>query len=141
MSNDQGAPTGPDRETLKNLAGMLPSFVQGMEKKRALGKGKAVQIPRPTKVCKVCGLLFDKVMAAPSKEMDIHPTYCDRCDKELKSGCTAIVCGDLFAFVTSSKLMDKAGEVMHVSPNVMEAISKQYAVKKRESESGNPSDN
>ena len=119
-------PPGPSHETLANLSAMLPSFIKGMAKKRAFGRGKPAQVRRPQKVCKVCGLLHDHALLSPNADLEIKPANCPPCQKMLDDGQIALVCGDKYAFATSPKLSDWAGKIVHVSPHVMEAIEKEY---------------
>ena len=71
MTEDSPQIPGPSRQTLKNLRGMLPSFIKGMEQKRTIGKGKAGMLARPHKCCKVCGLLWDRKFVDPRADIAI----------------------------------------------------------------------
>jgi hypothetical protein len=127
---------GPKRETLLNLKAMLPSFIEGMAKKRAVGRGVPAQVRRPKKVCKVCGLLFDHVMMKLTDETNIESSLCNPCQKQLDEGWTALVCAEKYAIVRAKALSDWAGQIKRVSPNVMEALEKQFGVQTKAKSNG-----
>lgn len=122
--------TGPSPETLANLKAMLPSFIKGLAKKKILGKGIQAQVRRPRKCCKVCGLLFDYTFLSPSAELEIKPDLCKTCGPMLKEGYTALVCGEKYAIVKSPAFESWAGEIIRISPHVMEAVEKQAGIAK-----------
>lgn len=113
---------GPSHETLANLHAMLPSFIKGLRKKRVVGKGRPASVIRPRKVCKVCGLLFDKVSMPADAEVSIVPALCQLCEPMLEGGYTALVCGEDYAIIKSERLKDWAGQIIHVSAHVMDAL-------------------
>lgn len=121
MQDDQ--PTGPSPETLKNLAGMLPSFVKGLEEKRSIGRGTPVHL-KPRKMCKVCGRMWDKV--STKEDVLLEGAVCETCAAMFKDGCVALVCGDQFAFAKSESLKDLAGEIITIQPHNFEKIQKQF---------------
>lgn len=114
--------TGPSHETLANLHAMLPSFIKGLRKKRVVGRGRPASVIRPRKVCKVCGLLFDKVSMSSADEVSIVPALCENCEPMLAEGYTALVCGEDYAIIKSERLKDWAGQIIHISANVMEKL-------------------
>ena len=114
---------------------MLPSFIKGMEQKRTIGKGKAGMLARPHKCCKVCGLLWDRKFVDPRTDIAIQPDNCGVCDGKLQQGLIAFVCGDMYAFAEAPAdgyLNDFKGSMIHVSPNVMEEISKHVKLQKKD---------
>lgn len=113
---------GPSHETLANLHAMLPSFIKGLRRKQVIGKGNPASVIRPGKVCKVCGLLFDKVSMPADAEVSIVPALCKTCEPMLEEGYTALVCGEDYAIIKSDRLKDWAGQIIHISANVMEKL-------------------
>lgn len=131
--SDQPNDTGPSHETLANLNSMMPSFINGLKKKKIVGKGKPALVRRPRKVCKVCGLLHDHAMLSPSEEIEIHPTLCDTCGPMLESGYAALVCGEQYAMIKCPRMEDWAGRIKQVSPQTMGAIEKEFGSSKLKS--------
>ena len=119
-------PTGPDRNTLKNLAGMLPSFMRGLAHKKSVGKGKPVPAPRATKMCPICADGYDKKNLPADDRSNPEIKNCPKCQAHLDSGLAAFVCGDHYAFAMSPKLSDMAGEIIQVSPHVMKVLKKAH---------------
>lgn len=117
---------GPDRENLRKLNEIMPSFIAGMAKKKTVGKGITPMLRRPKKVCPVCGLLYEHKFMKASDETDIKTQNCQPCQKQLDDGCVALVCGDKFAFVKTQALEDFAGQIKQISPYVMAAVEKHY---------------
>lgn len=124
-----GDPTGPNPDTLKHLHSMLHSFVEGLEKKRSIGKGSPV-LAKPRKICKVCGLMFDKVFT--KEDVPMESVTCDKCEHMFKDGCVAVVCGDKYAFVKSERLSggdggeSLVGQIIHLQPHNMAKIEKEF---------------
>jgi|ERR1043166_194533 hypothetical protein len=115
---------GPDPDTLRKLAGMMPSFIAGMEQKRARGKGVKVVARKARRICSICARLFD--YAETTEEITMGTGHCELCAAKLKEGYAALVCADRFAFVKSERLKDLAGTVEQVSPEVMAEVEKHY---------------
>src|SRR5437867_4252931 len=99
MSEDH---TGPSPETLRKLAGMMPSFIKAMEQKRTRGKGVKVAAKKARKLCSICARLFD--YTTTTQEIEMTPGFCELCDARLKEGYAAFVCADRFAFCKSPRL-------------------------------------
>lgn len=119
-------PPGPNRATLRGLRSALPSFIQGFAERRFGSKGKAVLIPRDSKVCNICGVAHTKIPLAPSAEYVPASEPCPRCQELLDQGCCAVVCGKEFAIFKppADQLQDWIGKVTPVGPAVMAAIKK-----------------
>lgn len=127
MISDPGNdPTGPNPETLKALAGMMPSFAQGVVEGKLKGKGVKVGPPPqyPTKICVICATTFDFITGGG--ERVLLKGHCPRCQKFLDEGNTAFVHGDEFMFAKSESLKDMAGKVVRVKPETFAALKKQY---------------
>lgn len=122
MSDEQD--TGPSFETLMKLRDALPSLAKGLAHKKIGGKGKPVIQPTPRKTCSVCCKMFDYVTVEDPPAVVAEP--CEDCAKMLKDGCVAIVAGDRYAFVKSKLLEDMAGQIMPVSPYVLEHVNKHF---------------
>lgn len=53
---------------------------------------------------------------------------CEDCDKLLKEGCTAFVCGDKYAIVKPPPpLADMAGQIVKISPQVFEKLENKHS--------------
>lgn len=128
MSDQQN--TGPSHEILANLKAMLPSYIKGLAKKKIGGKGIPAVIRRPRKCCKVCCRTFDHVWAAPTAELELKPGLCKTCRPLLKDGYVALVCGDKYAIIKSPHLKDAGGEIIRISPHVMESVEKEFGLAK-----------
>jgi len=117
--------TGPSHETLKALAGMLPSLKKGLMDGSIRGKGK---VSRPTAMCKVCGKLWDFVRSTvDSQPPMVRGENCDACTARLKAGMVAICNGSKYAFVESKgALADERGNVIQVSDATWRALEKQF---------------
>lgn len=120
-------PQGPSPETLRHLHGMLPSFVKGMKEKRAVGKGKPVGVMKARKVCPVCSKLYDKIWT--SADIILESKNCERCQEFFDDGCIALVCGDKFAFVKSPRFATIPQKIVHLSPQNMEKVQKEFDAK------------
>ena len=123
---------GPDRQTLRKLAGMMPSFIQHQEQKRKTRAGTVRRTMRPRKLCSICARLFDYVET--TEEISMGAGHCELCAAKLKEGYTALVCADRFAFVKSDRLKDLAGTVEQVSPEVMAEVEKHYVSEWRQAD-------
>lgn len=132
--------TGPSHETLANLHAMLPSYIKGLEKKKIGGKGIPAVIRRPRKCCKVCCRMFDHTWASPSAEMEVKPCLCRTCGPALRHGYVALVCGDKYALIKSPRFKDDAGEIIQISPYVMEAVEKEFGSKLKINGNQKPTD-
>jgi Zn-finger nucleic acid-binding protein len=128
-------PAGPDRNTLKNLAGMLPSFMRGLAHKKSVGKGKSVRVPRATKMCPICADGYEKKNLPPDDRSNPEIKNCPACQAQLDAGSAAFVCGDYYAFGMSPQLADMAGQIIQVSPHVMEALKKEFNAQHRKTPS------
>jgi len=121
--SDLHNPTGPDPEFFKNLKNQLPSMKEALEKKRVFRGQVPVSEMVPKKCCRVCGRGFEwTTIQGPLPEVAL----CKRCDEKLKEGYIALISDNRFAFIKSESLKDKAGEVMEISPEVMEQVQKHY---------------
>jgi len=134
-------PSGPSKETLRNLRGMLPSFVKGMKEKVVTGRGKET-IPivrRPHKCCKVCAGTFDFKMVKVSDDTKLTPSICASCQGHLDAKEIAFVCGDKYAFVlpTNNRFYDMEGQIVSISPHVMAEIGKKFDVLKQKEQDKN----
>jgi hypothetical protein len=137
--SDQPESPGPSHSTLANLAAMMPSFIKGLNKKKIVGKGIPSLIRRPQKVCQVCGLLWDHAMLKATDDVHIKTQLCDSCQNMMASGCSALVCGDEYAFVKSYGLEDWAGTIKQVSAHVMASVKKtHHEVKERSKDAPEP---
>lgn len=116
-------PTGPSPEFFRRLKDQLPSFREEVEKKRVRQGQTPVADMVPKKVCSVCGKGFDW---GPIKGPIPDLAVCDKCSKRLAGGDTALKSDNRFAFIKSESLADKAGEIMEVSPQVMDQVQKHY---------------
>lgn len=125
-------PNGPSKDTLRNLKGMMGSFIKGMHEQRLEGKGRLVArgTLKPRKVCPVCGALFDKITT--TAEISLTPENCKDCAAMLKDGYTAIVCGKKSAFIKSEKLADKAGQIMMIGEEVFAQCQERFNLKVKE---------
>lgn len=133
-------PPGPSRDTLKNLAGMLPSFTMAMKGKKITGKGAPLKILRPRKVCPVCGDLYDKVMLPPNADLALEPKNCERCQGLLDEKWTAFTCGENYAFARSPGLVSMAGQMVQISPSVFEQLAKEFDVHTKQKPTGDTQD-
>lgn len=123
MSDELHKPQGPNPEFFKNLKEQIPAMKEALEKKRTLRGQPAVKDMVPKKICRVCGKGFEwTTIQGPLPEVAL----CKRCENRLKQGETALICDNRFAFVKSPSLADKAGEIMEVSPEVMDQIQKHH---------------
>ena len=128
--------TGPSDETLRKLSGMLPSFVEGLAQKRAIGKGQKVPKPIrkvPSKICKVCAVLFD--LQHPS-DKPIEPGICLTCEALIKEGYVALISGEQYAFVKSERLKDLPDRIVHLQPGNMEKIKNEFEANWKTREGG-----
>lgn len=116
-------PTGPSPEFFRHLKDQLPAMKRDLEKKRALRGQIPVADLVPKKVCSVCGKGFDW---GPIKGPIPELALCDRCDKLLKDGYAALVSDNRYAFIHSPSLSDMSGQIVKISPEVMEAIQKHF---------------
>lgn len=123
MHESNGQPPGPSNETLKHLAGMLPSYAKAVAEKKLGGKGRKEEARVPRKVCQVCGVGMDY---GPQKTALPEVSLCEYCKKELKDGYTAFVSGDRYVIAKSARLADMAGKVVKISPHVLEKLSKEF---------------
>lgn len=121
-------PQGPNRETLKSLKGMIPSFIRGLAQKRAVGKGKAVLVMRDSKVCTICGAAHTRISLPASPEFIPEGEPCPRCQALLDQGCCAVCCGNEFAIFKPPPglLQDWVGKVNEIGPQVMAAIKNKF---------------
>ena len=121
---------GPDKETLRQLAGMLPSVIEHAENKRILKTGSR-SLSHPHRVCVICLKTFDFKRVAPEK---IERSVCEICNISLVEGYTAIICDDKYAFVRSEALADLAGKIVSVTGPQMARIEEkhQLQLKRRE---------
>lgn len=116
-------PSGPSDATLRFLQTNLPSFVNGIAKRRLHGKGKPVNHQKPRKWCRACGTAFD---FGPMKDEDpIEKGVCDECMAKLIEGQACCTDERRFAFcVPTENLKDFAGQIVSVSPKVIDEIEK-----------------
>lgn len=131
-------PSGPSPEFFRHLKDQLPAMKRDLEKKRALRGQIPVADMVPKKVCEVCGRGFDwGPIKGPIPELSL----CDGCDKALKDGYAALVSDNRYAFIKSPSLSDMAGQIVKISPDVMEAVQKHYVAEwiKKEDEQPNES--
>lgn len=122
---------GPDRKTLLSLRAMLPSYIDGLAKRRIGGKGKPALVRKPRKVCKVCCVAFDHAMLRASDDTAIEGDLCERCKAHLDNGGFAIVAGGDYALLKSPEFTDWAGQIHKVSPAVMEQVKTRFEVLKK----------
>jgi len=123
MHESNGQPPGPSNETLKHLAGMLPSYAKAVAEKKLGGKGRK-EAPRvPRSVCPICGTGFD---FGPAVHNLPKPDKCKSCEKDLAAGYTAFICDDRFIIAKSARLADMAGKIIQLSPPVFERLAKEY---------------
>lgn len=134
-------PVGPDRNTLRQLAGMLPSFMKGLAHKKSVGRGKPVPTPKATKLCPICADGYEKKNLPPQDNTSPDIVNCPKCQAQLDAGSAAFVCGDWYVFAMSPRLSDMVGKIVHVSPHVMEALKKEFDAKPRKDSAGNPGNN
>lgn len=130
MIDGRPDPFGPSEATLKQLAGALPSMVQGFKKGKIGGKGTPVGPPKPRKVCPVCCKLHD-LASGPAKLPESEP--CKPCKAQLDAGYIAIITDSpnpaaprRYAFIKCSNLHDMAGKVVVVSAKTMDAVQKKF---------------
>jgi hypothetical protein len=118
--------TGPSHETLKALAGMLPSLKQGLKDGSVCGKGK---VSHPTAMCKICSKMWDFVRAPAGSDLPmIRGENCADCSRRLKAGMVAICNGANYAFVESKgALADERGNVIKVSDATWRAMEKEFS--------------
>ncbi len=129
--SDLHEPTGPSPEFFKRLKGQLPSFREEVEKKRVRKGHIPVADMVPKKVCHVCGKGFDwGPIKGPLPELAV----CDKCQAKLTEGFTALKSDNRYAFIKSQSLADKAGEIMQVSPEVMDQVQQHYVAEWIESD-------
>lgn len=112
--------TGPNRESLRRLAGELPGIVAHKQK----------QIHRELttkyrKICKVCMEGFDKAQTEIDAPME--PGICKNCTKMLKDH-IAVVWNLKYAFLKpmDGKNQDLVGQIVNVTEPVMKEIEKQH---------------
>jgi hypothetical protein len=121
-------PKGPSDHTLKHLAGMLPTFTKGVIERKATGKGRKVGTPntvvQPTRMCPICLKAFDFFQVP--EDSTLKAEHCVRCAALLKEGYIAFTSGKRFAFAKSSRMMDLAGKVVKLSPEVFEKLAQHY---------------
>jgi hypothetical protein len=121
-------PKGPSDETLKRLAGMLPSFTKGVIERKASGKGRKVGTPnvvvRPTKVCTICLTTFD--FKETPEDSRLTGENCVRCASLLREGYIAFTSGKRFAFAKSERMKDLAGTVVKLSAEVFDKLEAHY---------------
>lgn len=124
-------PERPAIEQLQQLYNSLPSMAKGVAEGKIGGKGVKAPKKHPTKICKVCFKSFEwKTGDAPGQEkiivVESMRDPCPDCDRKLKEGYTALVAGNRYAFVKSAKFMDWAGQIIHISPQVMSSVQVQF---------------
>lgn len=101
----------------------MPGMQEELERKRKFRGLPAVKEMVPKKMCGICGRGFDYTsIQGPLPEMDT----CKKCKEKLAEGYTALISDNRFAFIKSASLIDQAGKIMNISPNVMEAVQKQH---------------
>lgn len=142
--------TGPNRNTLRQLAQMLPSVIQGIKEGTLGGRGRKVPIltVHYRKTCKICCALFDAAKLGPGAEVTPQPGICDRCQGMLDQGYIAFTCSTgpegrgRFCFAQSDRLKDKAGTIMPINPEVFDRLAAHYKAEwQKETESTNEPDN
>jgi hypothetical protein len=113
----------PSPEFFRNLKDQLPGFKQELEKKRVLKGQTPVEEMVPKKCCTVCGKGFDwGRIKGPIPELAV----CDKCQAKLDAGETALKSDNRYAFIKSASLADMAGQIMQVSPDVMDKVQTHY---------------
>lgn len=121
-------PEGPNPENLKHVAGMFPSMMKGLKEGSTHGKGRRVSLntTRATKLCKICSKGFDLASVGP--DSPLMPGICESCDAQIKDGYTALIAGDMYAFVklSSEKYSDLVGQIVPISPQNMEKVQKEF---------------
>lgn len=124
-----GNTDGPDRDTLKNLRGMLPSAAKHIHTRHRERKAKAAQ---PRKACMICCKAYDfvtpKIIVL---NPELQPSICPDCQNNLSDGYIALVSVDRFAFVKHDSLKDHAGHIIKVEQSSMDRVDKKYKVQKR----------
>lgn len=121
--SDLHKPQGPSPEFFRRLKDQLPSFREEVEKKRVRAGQTPVADMVPKKVCEVCGKGFDwGPIKGPLPELAV----CEKCEKQLGEGYTALKADNRYAFIKSKSLEDMAGKIMEVSPEVMDQVQKHY---------------
>jgi hypothetical protein len=119
---------GPNPETLKSLAGMLPHLANGILEGKVGGKGRSIAPEkRPRKLCTICLARYDFATMGE----DFLPTsgICDRCQGLLDDGYIAFVCGGEVAFAKHPHLADMAGTIQKINSETFEKIRNKLAVK------------
>lgn len=120
---DLHQPQGPSPEFFRRLKDQLPSFREEVERKRLRSGKTPVQDMVPKKICEVCGKGFEWTqIKGPLPELAV----CEKCEGQLKEGYTALKADNRYAFIKSASLADKAGQIMQVSPEVMDQVQKHY---------------
>lgn len=125
---------GPNLNTLRGLAGMLPTFAKGVVERKVSGKGaKVAPSKRPTKTCPVCFAAWDwqPIGVELGDEFATSSQVCSRCDGILKEGYIAIVCGGEYAFVKHDHLIDMAGTIQRVKPETFEKLRGKFKVQRQ----------
>jgi hypothetical protein len=136
---------GPSKSTLRGLAGMLPSVVEGIQKK-TFKSARRKWIERvPTKKCGVCGKGWAKVnIRSDAPEADrpkLTITHCCRCNGMLKKGYTAFVGDGYFCFARSkTRVTDLNGQVIELPPEQMAEFKKQFNAEWNTREDATPTD-
>lgn len=136
MSDSNNREKGPSFSTLNRLAGMLPSFKEGMAKKMTYGGGKPGMIRRPRKGCPICGTAYDYVTT--QDDISITVEHCERCQGFLNQGYVAFVSDHRFAFITPNEsLRDMAGKVIKISSHVFDQLEDKFRLQSQAREDDN----
>ncbi len=142
--SDEKPRFGPSLETLRNLAGMLPSYAHGLIEKKIAKNHNPVVKEVPNKICEICAVLFfdpaDKVessileVAKPDPEIPppLKSGVCPKCASVLAEGYTAFTTQTHYCFGKSSKLADMAGKVVLIRQETMDKMRERFDVQEKQ---------